>query len=95
MPDIWNVAEVMSFSMEGEQSRTDNYRSNKLPSAAYKFYARILNNRIKVMSCQKRYLSEEQHGFMKGKSTTDRIFYNEANCRKVTRMLLANVLSPP
>ena len=47
-----------------------NYRGIKLTSHSMKLYERIIEGRLRRLVN----ISEEQSGFMKGKSTTDAIF---------------------
>ena len=58
-----------------------NYRGIKLIFHSMKLYERVHENRLRNIVS----ISEEQFGFMKGKSTTDAIFCAKTAARKIQR----------
>ena len=61
---------VPIYKNKGDIQDCGNYRGIKLMSHTMKIWERIINNRIR----REVNISEEQFGFMPGKSTTDAIF---------------------
>jgi hypothetical protein len=72
IPKSWLTALITPIFMKGELNQCKNYREINLLHAGYKIYAKILNTRLSRIAETK--LSEEQCGFRKGRSCTDRIF---------------------
>ena len=58
-----------------------NYRGIKRMCHSMKLYERVHNNRLRNIVS----ISEEQFVFMKGKSTTDAIFFATTAARKIQR----------
>ena len=71
-PNDWKTAEIIPIHKKGDTTKTENYRPiSKLPHA-YKVFANILRDRIKIK--EEEALSEEQAGFRPGRGTIDHIF---------------------
>ncbi len=71
-PKEWQKAKVISLYKKGNRGDPDNYRGISLLDTTYKIYARIINERLKIIADH--LISEEQMGFRKGRSTADAIF---------------------
>ena len=71
IPDIWRKSILIPiYKNKGDLMNCGNYRSIKLMCHSMKLYERVHENRLRNIVS----ISEEQFGFMKGKSTTDAIF---------------------
>jgi len=71
IPDEWRKSTLMPiFKNKGDIMECGNYRGIKLISHSMKLNERVQESRL--MNIVE--ISEEQFGFMKGKSTTDAIF---------------------
>ena len=71
IPDILRKSILISiFKNKGDIMNCGNYRSIKLMCHIIKLYERVHENRLRNIVS----ISEEQFGFVKGKSTTDAIF---------------------
>jgi hypothetical protein len=68
----WNVAVVIPVHREESRNDFNNYRGISQLNSCYKIYSEILINRISKIS--KNIISNNQHGFRKGRSCTDCIF---------------------
>ena len=55
-----------------DKTKPENYRGINLLCAAYKIYAKIINNRLSKIA--ETLISEEQTGFRKGRSCIDNVF---------------------
>lgn len=70
MPDIWRESFLIPlYKGKGDARNCDNFRSTKLMSHTMKVYERVINTRIR----RDIKLSDNQCGFVSGKSTTDAI----------------------
>ena len=71
MPDEWRASTLVPiYKNKGDVQDCGNYRGIKLTSHTLKIWERIIDKRIrKVVN-----ISDEQFGFVSGKSTTDAIF---------------------
>lgn len=72
IPEDWKKAKIISIFKKGIRSKCTNYRGISLLNAGYKIYAKILNNRLKIITDS--LLLEDQCGFRKGRSCSDNIF---------------------
>lgn len=72
IPKEWRQAKVISLFKKGDRGNPNNYRGISLLDTSYKIYAKIMNERLKIIADH--LISEEQMGFRKGRSTTDAIF---------------------
>ena len=71
MPDEWrNSTLIPIFKNKGDIQDCGNYRGIKLTSHTLKLWERIIDQRLR----EKGKISEQQFGFMPGKSTADAIF---------------------
>jgi len=71
MPEEWRTSTLIPiFKNKGDIQECGNYRGIKLMSHTMKIWERIMNNRIRGIVK----ISEEQFGFMPGRSTTDAIY---------------------
>ena len=71
IPDEWRSSILIPvFKNKGDTLQCNNYRGIKLICHAMKLYERVLERRIR--DCVS--ISDEQFGFMPGRSTTDAIF---------------------
>jgi len=71
IPDEWRKSTLIPiFKNKGDIMECGNYRGIKLMSHSMKLYERVQESRLRNIV----EISEEQFGFMKGKSTTDAIF---------------------
>ena len=69
MPDEWRVL-IPIFKNKGDVQSCSNYRGIKLISHTMKLWERIIERRLRSDLT----LSNQQYGFMPGKSTTDALF---------------------
>lgn len=72
IPENWKIGEVISLFKKGNRLDSKNYRGISLLNSTYKLYAKIINNRLKIIS--NTLLEEEQAGFRKGRSCSDNVF---------------------
>ena len=71
IPDIWRKSILIPiYKNKGDILNCGNYRGIKLMCHSMKLYERVHENRLRNIVS----ISEEQFGFVKGKSTTDAIF---------------------
>ena len=71
IPVIWRKSILISiFKNKGDIMNCGNYRGVKLMCHSMKLYERVHENRLRNIVSK----SDEQFGFVKGKSTTDAIF---------------------
>ncbi len=70
IPDIWRKSILIPiFKNKGDIMNCGNYRGITLMCHSMKLYGRVHENRLRIIVS----ISDEQFGFMKGKSTTDAI----------------------
>ena len=71
IPDIWRKSILIPiYKNKGDILNCGNYRGIKLMCHSMKLYERVHENRLRNIVS----ISEEQFGFVKGRSTTDAIF---------------------
>ncbi|XP_047502440.1 uncharacterized protein LOC125047936 [Penaeus chinensis] len=71
MPDEWRESTLISiFKNKGDIQDCGNYRGIKLMAHTLKMWERVIEKRLR----EKVDISEQQFGFMPGRSTTDAIF---------------------
>ena len=71
IPDIWRKSILIPiFKNKGDIMNCENYRGITLMCHSMKLYERVHDNRLRNIVS----ISDEQFGFVKGKSTTDAIF---------------------
>ena len=71
IPDIWRKSILIPiFKNKGDIMNCGNYQGIKLMCHSMKLYERVHENRLRNIVS----ISDEQFGFVKGKSTTDAIF---------------------
>ena len=71
-PNDWRKALIIPIYKKGSRLECSNYRGISLLSVIGKMYARVLNDRIKLMTEGKG--MDEQGGFRAGRSCSDQIF---------------------
>ncbi|GJR62447.1 retrovirus-related pol polyprotein LINE-1 [Tanacetum coccineum] len=70
MPDEWRLSEVIPiYKNKGDAQTCSNYRGIKLLSHTMKLWERVIERRLKMGTR----VSENQFGFMLGRSTTEAI----------------------
>nr|GFB87820.1 retrovirus-related Pol polyprotein LINE-1 [Tanacetum cinerariifolium] len=69
MPDEWRFSEVIPVYSKGDAQACSNYRGIKLLSHTMKLWERVIERRLRRESR----VSENQFGFMPGRSTTEAI----------------------
>nr|GFD03047.1 retrovirus-related Pol polyprotein LINE-1 [Tanacetum cinerariifolium] len=68
MPDEWRLSEVIPiYKNKGDAQAYSNYRGIKLLSHTMKLWERVIEKRLRRESR----VSENQFGFMPGRSTTE------------------------
>jgi len=72
MPNEWNKSIICPIYKKEEKSECSNYRGISLLNTAYKILVTVINNRLKVYA--EDFLSQEQNGFGRNRSTMDNIF---------------------
>ena len=70
LPDIWKEANVTPLFKKGSKLKPSNYRPVSLTPLPCKIMERIIAENIMKHLLTNKLLSEEQHGFIKGKSCT-------------------------
>lgn len=68
MPNIWKISYVIPVHKKGDRSMVNNYRPISKLSSIPKLFESILTDQLS--SHFRSYLSEKQHGFVVGKSTS-------------------------
>ena len=68
----WKDAEIVPIPKKGDLKHCDNWRGISLLDVVGKVFARILQERLQVVS--EKVLPESQCGFRKGRGCTDMIF---------------------
>lgn len=82
IPDEWcNSSLVPIFKNKGDVQACNNYRGIKLMSHTMKVWEKVIARRLRVES----EVSQNQFGFMPGRSTTDAIFALRQLCEKYKR----------
>ena len=83
IPDIWRKSILIPiYKNKGDIMNCGNYRGIKLMFHSMQLYERVHENRLRIIVS----ISEEQFGFVNGKSTTDTIFCANTAARKIQRM---------
>lgn len=67
-PSCWKIAHMFPVHKKGSKRNMDNYRGISSLSAVSKLFELIIMQPL--LSHSKQYLSDDQHGFMVGRSTT-------------------------
>jgi sorting nexin-29 len=75
MPNEWNNSIICPIYKKGEKSECSNYRGISLLNTAYKILAIVINNRLTTYA--EDLLSQEQNGFMRNRSTTDKFIMRQ------------------
>ena len=71
-PGDWKNAVIVPVYKKGSRLDCTNYRGISLMSIVGKVFARVLNERVKVMTADK--VMDEQGGFRSGRGCSDQIF---------------------
>ena len=71
-PGDWKNAVIVSVYKKGSRLDCTNYRGISIMSIVGKVFARVLNERVKVMTVDK--VMDEQGGFRSGRGCSDQIF---------------------
>jgi len=71
-PSDWRKAQIIPIYKKGSRLECSNYRGISLLSVVGKVYARVLNDRVKLMTAEK--VMDEQGGFKAGRGCIDQIF---------------------
>ena len=82
-PSDWTINFLKPIFKKGETDDTDNYRGLAIGSAFAKLFSHILLKRLVRFMDEKKLLSPNQIGFLKGKSTSDHIFLLQTLVEKV------------
>ena len=70
LPVEWKIANVTALFKSGERQLPDNYRPISLTSVVGKLLERIIRNEIENHMESNNLFTEEQHGFVAGRSCT-------------------------
>ena len=73
-PEKWSEGLLAPLHKKGNKSSPDNYRGITLLSILGKIFTRILNNRLDCWAEKYQIYIEAQHGFRRGRGTTDSLF---------------------
>ena len=73
-PDPWKISVVIPLFKKGDASLCENYRPISLGNCLGKILDKILNKRLELWLDERQILREEQAGFRKGYSPSDRMF---------------------
>jgi hypothetical protein len=73
LPDVWLEAIVIPVFKKGSRSQVGNYRPISLTSVICKIMERVIKDEILAYLETHRLLSENQHGFRTGRSTTTQL----------------------
>ena len=84
-PSHWTVNFLKPIFKKGEKDDTDNFRGLAIGSAFAKLFSQILLKRLTKFIDEKKLLSANQIGFLKGKSTSDHIFLLQTVIEKVVK----------
>ena len=84
-PSKWTLNFLKPIFKKGHTSDPDNFRGLAIGSALAKLFSFILLKRLTNFIDHKKLLSPKQIGFMKGKSTSDHIFFLQTIVEKVVR----------
>ena len=84
-PSNWAVNFLKPIFKKGETDDTDNYRGLAIGSALAKLFSQILLRRLTKYVDEKKLLSPNQGGFLKGRSTSDHIFLLQTIIEKVVK----------
>ena len=72
MPNDWNKSIICPIYKKGEKSECSNHRGISFLNTAYKILATAINIRLKTYA--EDFLSQEQNGLRRNRSTTENIF---------------------
>ena len=84
-PSKWTLNFLKPIFKKGSTTDPDNYRGLAIGSAFAKLFSFILLKRLINFMDSKALLSPEQIGFIKGKSTSDHIFFLQTIVEKVVK----------
>ena len=84
-PRDWTINFLKPIFKKGKSDDPDNFRGLAIGSAFAKLFSHILLKRLTKFIDQKKLLSPNQIGFMKGKSTSDHIFLIQTLIEKVVK----------
>ena len=84
-PSNWTVNFLKPIFKKGEIDDTENYRGLAIGSALAKLFSQILLRRLNRYVDEKKLLSPNQGGFLKGRSTSDHIFLLQTIIEKVVK----------
>ena len=84
-PSIWNSNYLKPIYKKGDVEDPGNYRGLAVGSALAKLFSLILLNRLTTYIDEKRLISDNQIGFMKGARTSDHIFLLQTIVEKVVK----------
>lgn len=84
-PSDWTINFLKPIFKKGETDDTGNYRGLAVGSAFAKLFSHILLKRLTRYIEEKKLLSPNQIGFLKGKSTADHIFLIQTLIEKVVK----------
>ena len=73
-PDAWTEAIIQPLHKKGNTQDPNNYRGISFLNVCSKLYSYILNKRLVTWTEENGSIGEEQAGFRRDYSTTDRIF---------------------
>lgn len=73
-PEEWRVGIISPIHKKGNTKVVENYRGITLLCTAYKIYANILTERLRIKIEKKDALQETQSGFRRGRETMDNVY---------------------
>ena len=82
LPDPWKISVVIPLFKKGDASLCENYRPISLENCLGKIMEQNLNKRLELRPDETQILREEQGGFRKGYSPSDRMFVLNALIKK-------------
>lgn len=84
-PEEWRVGIISPIHKKGNTKVVENYRGITLLCTAYKIYANILTERLRIKIEEKGALQETQSGFRRGRETMDNVYILQHVIRRELR----------
>jgi hypothetical protein len=81
-PDVLKTAKIIPIYKKGDKKHTENYRPISILSSFSKILEGAMNKQLVLFLQKQNIISNEQHGFIKGKSTDTAIFNFLENIRE-------------
>ena len=73
--DAWKIAYIQPIHKSGSQKSVENYRPISILSSLPKILDNIVTDKLGNSLFQ--YITQEQHGFVKGRSTLTNLIFNK------------------